>query len=410
MRVLHFADLHLGLENYGRVDPSTGVNSRLLDFLRCLDTAVDHALAPPDGRPVDLVVFCGDAFRSREPSPTAQVEFAARIRRLRRAGLPVLLLAGNHDLPLFRGRSSALEIFSALEVEGVVVATRPGVHTIRTASGPLQVAALPALRRGELLGDSRGLTEEQRQARESARLAEILAELAAADSPAASPRLLAAHLWVEGGTVGVERSLAPFAEPRVSRTALPGGFDYIALGHLHRFQDLNPGRQPPVVYAGSLDRVDFAEENDPKGFVVADIERGAARYQFVPTPARRFLTLRAAVTEADGTPEVLAALSEAPVAGAVVRVIAEAEFEFSLDQSTLRQALREASWAGPVIREIRRPARETRSPELTERVTDPLAALEVYLKARQTPPEMIVQLRDRAARLVEALEAQERLA
>ena len=68
MKILHFADLHLGVESYGRIDPTTGLSSRFLDFIAALDQVVDYAL---ENR-VDLVLFCGDAYKSREPSQTQQ--------------------------------------------------------------------------------------------------------------------------------------------------------------------------------------------------------------------------------------------------------------------------------------------------------------------------------------------------
>ena len=93
MKILHCADLHLGVETYGRIDPATGLSSRLLDFLSTLDQVVDYALA----NKVDLVLFCGDAYKSREPSQTQQREFARRINRLATSGIAVFLLVGNHD-------------------------------------------------------------------------------------------------------------------------------------------------------------------------------------------------------------------------------------------------------------------------------------------------------------------------
>ena len=93
MKILHFADLHLGVESYGRIDPATGLSSRLLDFLSALDQVVDYALE----NKVDLVLFCGDAYKSREPTQTQQREFAQRINRLSTNGIPIFLLVGNHD-------------------------------------------------------------------------------------------------------------------------------------------------------------------------------------------------------------------------------------------------------------------------------------------------------------------------
>ena len=72
LRILHLADIHLGMENYGRVDPVTGLSSRLGDFLRSLDQALDWAL----DNDVHLVLIAGDIFKNRDPTPTIQREFA----------------------------------------------------------------------------------------------------------------------------------------------------------------------------------------------------------------------------------------------------------------------------------------------------------------------------------------------
>src|SRR4030042_6938417 len=116
MKIPHFADLPLGVESYGHTDPDTGLSTRLLDFLKALDELVDYAIESK----VDLVLFCGDAYKSREPSQTQQREFARRIRRLSTAGIPTFLLIGNHDLPTALGRATATEIFDTLAVANVV--------------------------------------------------------------------------------------------------------------------------------------------------------------------------------------------------------------------------------------------------------------------------------------------------
>ncbi len=113
IRILHFADLHLGVETYGRPDPTTGLSTRLLDFLRAFDELVDFAI----GEQVDLVLFGGDAYKSREPSQTHQREFAKRIRRLVDAVIPVRLLVGKEDLPAAVSRATTLDIFDPLGIE-----------------------------------------------------------------------------------------------------------------------------------------------------------------------------------------------------------------------------------------------------------------------------------------------------
>jgi len=105
MKIIHFADLHLGVENYGRPDPATGLSTRMNDFLNVLDELVEYALT----NHVDLVIFSGDAYRTREPTQTQQREFARRIGRLASNNIPVFLLVGNHDLPNAIGRATATE-------------------------------------------------------------------------------------------------------------------------------------------------------------------------------------------------------------------------------------------------------------------------------------------------------------
>src|SRR4030043_2113631 len=147
MKILHFADLHLGMETYGGVDPATGLSTRLIDVLKVLDEVVEYAV----DNDVDLVLFCGDAYKNRDPSQTQQREFAKRLRRLSENGIPVFLLVGNHDLPNAVGRATAVEIFDTLAVQNMTVASRPGKCCIQTKNGPIQIVALPWLRRSALL-------------------------------------------------------------------------------------------------------------------------------------------------------------------------------------------------------------------------------------------------------------------
>lgn len=407
MKLLHFADLHLGADRYGRLDPASGLNTRFAEFLRCLDAVVERALAEP----VDLVLCAGDAFRCREPPPTHQCEFAARIRRLSAAGIPTLLLVGNHDLPARRERATSVDIYHRLEVPGVTVIRRPGVYRLETPAGPVQVAGLPSPERGSLVDEDPDpeLSAEGRRRREGHLLGELIARLAAEvrDADEAGPRILAAHVWVEGAFSGVEATLWGGLEPLVARqNVVNPAFDYVALGHIHRHQDLNAGGHPPVVYAGSLARVDFGEEGDRKGFVLVDLERGRADCEFVPVPAREFLTMRARAAGPMATEQVIAEIGRHDVADRIVRVLVQMEEDAPLDLRAIRRALSGAHWIGPVIKQVpERPL--VRSGALAERAPDALAALEEYLRLRQVSAERAGLLRRYAAELVEELRQQE---
>ena len=284
MRIVHFSDLHIGVENYGRLDPTTGLSTRMGDFLSALDELVEYSL----GNDVDLVLFAGDAFKSREPKQTQQREFAKRIAKLTNGGVQVFLLVGNHDLPYALAQATAIEIYHTLEVQNVVVADRVGTWRIDTKSGPVQVVGLPWPRRSVLLTRDmiKNLTFDQINDRMQDLLTDLLRKEADSLDPSV-PAVLAAHVTVAQATVGSERSMMIGNDHvlLLSNVALPQ-FEYVALGHIHKTQVL--AESPPVVYSGSMQRVDFSEEKDPKGFYIVDVDTGLTTGESgdgVPVPA-----------------------------------------------------------------------------------------------------------------------------
>ncbi len=393
MKILHFADLHLGVESYGRLDPDTGLSSRLLDFLSALDQVVDYALE----NKVDLVLFCGDAYKSREPSQTQQREFARRIRRLSSSGIPIFLLIGNHDLPNAIGRATTTEIFDTLAVENVYVSNRPDIYRIPTNSGTIQIVSLPWLRRSALLSkeETKNLSFEQINQRLQRVLTDIIAACSSKLDPGL-PSILAAHVWVSGAQVGSERLMTIGQEHvlLVSNVANPA-FDYIALGHIHKHQVLS--QNPPVVYAGSLERLDFSEEEDEKGFYVVEIEpdketgKRRVSFDFHPVTGRRFLTVNIGIDspDTDPTSAVLKAIAEQgkDVGDAIIRlnISLPAEHEGQLRDNDIRNALAEAHYF-TIARDIKRETRLRLGKWTAEEIT-PVEALKAYLESKKVPPE-----------------------
>ncbi|HEV8633417.1 MAG TPA: exonuclease SbcCD subunit D [Chloroflexota bacterium] len=384
IRLLHLADVHLGVETFGRIDPATGLNSRLLDFTARLDEAIDHAIQTR----VDLVLFAGDAYRSRDPSPTQQREFAKRIRRLSEAGIPTFLLVGNHDLPAASGRANSLDIYETLGVPNVTIGRSTAIYRIETKAGPVQILALPWLRRSALLArpEFRSLSAQDARRAIEGHAAEFITTAAEQLEPDV-PAILAAHVSVEGATYGSERSVLVGEDIVLPRSTVANpAFSYVALGHIHKHQVLYD--QPLVLYPGSLERVDFGEERDPKGFVTVEIDGKEARYQFHPVGARRFATIRARPTGEEPTAAILRDLERAEPAGAVVRLIVEAEPEVDarIDYALVRRALREAYAVAGIRREVTRPERRQTAVAGVESLSA-LDALDLYLKSKQVPDE-----------------------
>jgi DNA repair protein SbcD/Mre11 len=393
MKLLHFADLHLGVESYGRTDPATGLSSRLGDFLRRLDEVVGVAIAER----VDAVLFAGDAFKTRDPNPTVQRAFAERIRRLSRAAIPTVLLIGNHDLPGVVSRATSVDIYDALGVEWVRVCRRIEGFTLETRSGPLQIVTLPWVTRSALLTreEYRADSTEELEVRLRERIVAALEEEVAALDPAL-PAVLIGHLSLGGATYGSEQSIMLGQDLILNRADLqPSAFDYIALGHIHKHQQVGPGT-PPAVYSGSLERVDFGEEREDKGFVMVEIGPGgrgerATRWTFRPVAARPFVTLR---LEAAGD-DPLAAIADQIAArtdlrDAVVRarIALTPEVAARLRLSDVRRLLIEAgaAFVGQIEPQIERPVR-ARLPLDTDEALDPARMLRRWLDLQQIPAD-----------------------
>jgi len=388
------------MESYGRVDPSTGLSSRLGDFLTALDQVVGYATE----NDVDLVLFSGDAYKTRDPSPTYQREFAKRVRRLADAGLPVFLLVGNHDLPNALGRAHSVEIFDTLAVPHVFVARKVGTWRIETRHGLLQIVALPWIIRSNLLSkdDYKNLPLDKLNDVLIEKIAGLVeAEVQQLDRTV--PAILCAHGTIEGATYGSERGIMLGQDIIIPKSVISNAaFSYVALGHIHKHQQVN--EQPPAVYAGSLERIDFGEEHDEKGFVVVDVDiddRSKATWRFVPVNVRRFLTINVDAGYDDPTDAALSAIAHQNVKDAVVKVIVQARTKVSLREDELRRALTDAYFIAALVCETERTARSRLGDLAVEQMT-PIEALQAYLSltAKDMPPERMQKLLDHARQLV----------
>ena len=395
IKMLHLADLHIGMENYGRIDPSTGLHSRLHDYLERLDEAIAFGL----NENVDLVLIAGDIYKNRTPNPTHQREFARRIHRLRSAGLPVYILIGNHDVSPAVGRAHAIEIFDTLAIKGVIIADRPRVDLVETKSGLVQILAMPWVTR-------HGLLTKDDLARSSmldvetmmlGRVEQFLSTKAEELDPTI-PAVLTLHGTIDGATVGIERSIMLGRDMVLPKSvvALPN-IDYVALGHIHKHQVL--ANHPPVVYSGSIERIDFGEEHEAKGCVLVEIEKGATTWRFHPLAARPFVTVEVDVrTVANPQARVADAISKQKLDGAVVRVLVEASPDQAgqIRTSEIQQLLDAANvhHVATIKIDIERASRSrlgAAAGELLDGLT-PRRALELYLRSKNTSEARIVEL------------------
>ena len=408
IKVMHFADTHFGVELYGRLDPDTGMNTRLQDFKKSLLQAIDKALEAG----IHLAIFSGDAYKARDPRQTEQREFASCIRKLTDAGIPVVLLAGNHDLPAMRGRASAVEIYRTLGVTNVTVISKPEVVIIETLVGAVRICGMPTLMKGVNLGkeELQGKSlQESRRAMEQ-RYADEIAHMAKESAKDALPTILMGHFWVNGAKLSSwQAGYFAQGDPQVPLTALlHPQFDYVALGHIHRHQNLNPTGDAPVVYCGSPDRIDFGERDEIKGFVLVDLQKGCAKYEFVPlTSCRELLEIDVDADTDDPTQSILTSIKERPLRGNIVRLTYRISQEKvgQVREKEIRDALSGAFMVVSIVRKVQRSS-AARNRLLTETRT-PREALELYIDSRPEWHARKEKLLEYAEPLIAAMASEE---
>ena len=381
IKILHLSDIHMGSGfSHGRLNPKTGLNTRLEDFMGSLSLCIDRAIATP----VDLVLFGGDAFPDATPPPFVHEAFASQFRRLADANIPTVLLVGNHDQHSQGNGGVSLSIYRTLAVPGFIVGDRLTTHRITTRNGDIQVITLPWLTRATLLTrpETEGLSLSGVNELLINRLEPVLeGEIRQLDT--SLPTVLLAHLMADRASLGAERFLAVgkgFTVP-LSLLNRPQ-FEYVALGHVHKHQNLNPSNDPPIVYPGSIDRVDFSEEKEDKGYVLIEVAKGEVKWEFCPLPVRPFRSIEVDVSEAENPQkELLKALKKHDIQEAVIRLVYKIRSEQLelINTNQLDEALKPAhsySIRAELISQLTRP----RLPELgVGNQLDPMEALKAYI-------------------------------
>jgi DNA repair protein SbcD/Mre11 len=282
MRIIHLADTHLGYRQFaGKLDPTRGLNQREVDVYNAWHQAIDIAI---ERRP-DVVLHAGDLFDSARPSPRAVAEALDGFLKLREADIPTIVIAGNHSTPRFRSGGSVFEILERFGIEAVW----NGPRTIQVDG--IAIHALPHEPDAEkLLCDIRELRPDG----------------------SASANVLLLHAGLEG----VRQDYGEVNEIELDPGVLAAvEYDYIALGHLHRYQV----PQVNAIYSGSLERLDFADLEGAKGVLEIALSAGAGSDGFVvrhELAVRPMLDVPVDCRELDPT-EVLAAV-ETAVAGQTV--------------------------------------------------------------------------------------------
>ena len=290
MRFLHTGDWHVGKAIRGR--------SRLEEFSAVLDEVVAIAV----DRTVDAFLIAGDIYEQRLPAPEADAVVFETLVRLFEAGIPVVAIPGNHDSAV---RLEAVgKLLRAINVTMAPRVARPDAGGMvevssRDGSETAQIACIPFIPERRF-GEAAALFDSTADWFNSyaAGVGGLLKAFASAFRPDAV-KIVLAHLFAAGAHLGGgEREVTIGLNYAVPPSQLPGNANYIALGHIHRPQDV-PGSPSRARYAGSLLQLDFGEVDQAKSVTIVETSAGKpARVEAVGLSAgRRLLDLEGSLDE-----------------------------------------------------------------------------------------------------------------
>ncbi len=352
IKFIHTADIHFGMENYGRIDPATGIHTRLLDFHKALSFCIDTALQEQ----VDFFLFCGDAYKTAHPSPTQQKLLMESFLRLQEAHIPIVIIVGNHDHPLSFGRAHSLDLFGQIPLKGFHVISKPRIINLETKNGTVQIVGIPWPTRTNVATNTIHAHKSSEQITDyiSQAVANIIKDYAMQLNPTI-PSVLAGHLTVSSGIFSGSEKRAIYGTDPVllpSQLAIKP-FDYVALGHLHRHQNLNPNGYPAIIYSGSIERIDFGERKEDKGFCIVSIEeKNKTYYRFVKTPIRPFIQMEIHLqANSDQTKQIIKHIEQYAIESAVIKIIyhVPADQPDTVDIKALLQACSSAMYVAAIV-------------------------------------------------------------
>lgn len=379
MKLLHTADIHLGMPNMAQPGKPY---SRLDD----LDAVLNRFCAAAAEHKPDLAIIVGDLFDGRKPEPRA-IAVATRFLEQLSLFTEWVLLDGNHD-----GRwvisdpgSATLRMLAEIDWERGQVITSPGITTL-VAGETVQLVSVPYPHKRAYDVSRPDLTDDQERhetlSNDLENAITALYEEAVASSDSVTPIIFAGHLTAVGAVAGSERTMRLENDVSVGSHVLDL-FDYAALGHIHKQQQIGQ----KAWYAGAPEWVDFGEAGQSKGFLLVDVERGQLpKVTVIPSNPRPMELF-------EGDADIEAGIFDAPAdlaPGAIVRLRLHYPDRSSSRASRITEQQFYLKGASYVQTEVIVPERAEPTERALERASTPVDALTAYCSWRGLEPEVYV--------------------
>lgn len=392
MKIAHISDIHWGL-GY----PGPTPTARFEDICRVMDWTADRIICEN----CCTVIVAGDMFRKADISlEKASKEIRAAVawlRKLTAAGIDIYIISGtpSHD-PI-----SAYELLKDYQLPRVTIATEPTWFDIDSMEEGFSLVMLPGMDRSNFVAkeDFRNLPAHEVHQKMTEYITETCQTFLQESSY--SPTILMGHLTYDLADTGFEDVL--MQNEAILTTEAIAGYDLVALGHIHRPQ------RGDVFYSGAPERLSFNDEKVDAGFWIHELTDGNFTSEFIPTPARRYVTLQlndnGIADFVNGTLDFENDFDD--IANAIVRIRYNCSdiLNKALNRRELEKALYAAGayYVSEIKGDIARTER-TRDEEVTEAL-GPIEAIRKWGANQEMDPEEIDELAAMTAELMEVHEA-----
>ena len=255
MKVLHLADTHLGYSAYRKATEES-INQREIDVYDAFTQCIDYAVKTKP----DLVLHAGDLFDSVRPTNRAITVAIQQILRLSKENIPFIVISGNHETPKLRETGNIFTIFEHLDHVYPIHDNRYEIVSLQTKNETIMIHAIPQC--------------------QSPKEFDVNFKKIALNKKV-DYNFLIAH----GAVAGIKQfRMNEFNELFILVKNIQQNFDYIALGHYHMYTKL----QENAFYAGSTERLSFAEAGNQKGFLEIDLGQ-KLNHKFIPVSTRNMV-------------------------------------------------------------------------------------------------------------------------
>jgi exonuclease SbcD len=304
----HITDMHIG-SYQGKIEPG-GLNSRFVDFVKTWNEAIDFTVE----NSCRFVLLTGDIFKNKDPQPSELEAFVVGIKKLNDAKIYVIITLGNHDLFLSEKLRHSISAIDKLNLPYVIIKEKPELFSLNFGKDRVQFICMPYPIRSILkLKDNDEVSQYT---------IDTINKLYDSREPGV-PTVFSGHFTISDSVTGTEQmSVDKFAEPVIPKSLFKGkDFVYAAMGHLHKYQKVM--EKPLVVYGGSLNRIDFNEWKEDKGFVYVKVDGEKVTDKFIKVNAKNFMDFKFELQNEDDPEQTIISKlkeQEAEMAQSVVRI------------------------------------------------------------------------------------------